>query len=207
MSEGQDKPSGPDLAAGVQLAQLADGGLLLGRVGDEPVLLARRGEDIFAVAAICTHYGGPLADGLLVGETIRCPWHHACFDLRTGVAMRPPALNPIACWRVERQRGMVYVREKREPAPRAAPLLVAGEPRSIVIVGGGAAGNGAAETLRQEGYTGRITMLSADQSAPYDRPNLSKDYLAGNAAEEWIPLRSPEFYREHDIELRLDARA
>jgi NADPH-dependent 2,4-dienoyl-CoA reductase/sulfur reductase-like enzyme/nitrite reductase/ring-hydroxylating ferredoxin subunit len=206
MSEGDAKPSGPNLADGVRLNELADGALLLGHAGGEPVLLARRGEDVFAVAATCTHYGGPLAEGLLVGDTVRCPWHHACFSLRSGEAIRPPALDPIACWRTEHRDGIVYVREKRKPAPSPASLSAAGGPKSIVIVGGGGAGNCAAETLRHEGYTGRITILSADSSGPYDRPNLSKDYLAGKAAEEWVPLRSPEFYREHGIELRLDVR-
>jgi nitrite reductase/ring-hydroxylating ferredoxin subunit/thioredoxin reductase len=206
MSEGQPRPSGPDLADGVALAQLGDGAMLLGHVGDEAVLLARQGEEIFAIGATCTHYSGPLAEGLLVGDTVRCPWHHACFSLRTGHALRPPALNPVACWRVEREGGLIRVREKlATPAPASRPA--AGEPGAIVILGGGAAGNCAAETLRNEGYAGRIVILSADASAPYDRPNLSKDYLAGNAPEEWIPLRSLEFYREHGIELHLGAHA
>jgi apoptosis-inducing factor 3 len=207
MSEGQTPPSGPNLAQGIGAAQLTDGVPLLGRVGDEPVLLARHGQEIFAIGATCTHYSGPLAEGLLVGDTVRCPWHHACFSLRTGQPARPPALKPVACWRVEARDGMIFVREKREPAPSPSRLPAAGEPKTVVILGGGAAGNCAAETLRNEGYGGRVTLLSADASVPYDRPNLSKDYLAGNASEEWIPLRSPEFYRDHDIELRLGVRA
>ena len=198
--------SGPDLTQGIALSTVPDGTMLIGRVGGEPVLLARRREEVFAVAATCTHYGGPLAEGLLVGDTVRCPWHHACFSLRSGAAMRPPALDPIPCWQVEQRDGIVYVREKLEPALNPAPLPAASGPKSIVIVGGGGAGNCAAETLRHEGYTGHITILSADSSGPCDRPNLSKDYLAGTATEEWIPLRSPEFYRELGIELRLDAR-
>ena len=207
MTEGTSQPGGPDLSNGLDLAQLADGAMLLGHVGPEAVLLARRGEEVFAIGATCTHYGGPLSEGLLVEDTVRCPWHHACFSLRTGETTRPPALNPVTCWRVERKGGVVFVREKREPAPIAAPLPVSSTSGSIVILGGGAAGSSAAETLRREGYSGRIVMVSADSSAPYDRPNLSKDYLAGNAPEEWIPLRSPEFYREHGIELHLGARA
>jgi NADPH-dependent 2,4-dienoyl-CoA reductase/sulfur reductase-like enzyme/nitrite reductase/ring-hydroxylating ferredoxin subunit len=208
MSEATTQPSGPDFAQGLAFAQLADGAMLLGHVGEQPVLLARRGQEVFAIDATCTHYGGPLAEGLLVEHTVRCPWHHACFSLRTGEALRPPALNPVACWRVERQGDRIVVREKAAAlAPKPAPLPAAGVPGSIVILGGGAAGNSAAEELRREGYGGRILMLSADPSVPYDRPNLSKDYLAGNASEEWIPLRSPEFYGEHRIELRLGARA
>lgn len=206
MSEGQPQASGPDLTQGIFLAELADGGMLVGHVGDEAVLLARRGDEVFAIGATCTHYGGPLAEGLLVEDTVRCPWHHACFSLRTGEALRPPALNPVPCWGVDRQGDRVVVREKAAVVPKPAPLPV-GAPRSVVIVGGGAAGNMAAETLRREGYAGSVVMISADADAPYDRPNLSKDYLAGTAPEDWIPLRSPEFYRNHDIALRLSARA
>ncbi|MPY73296.1 MAG: Rieske 2Fe-2S domain-containing protein [Alphaproteobacteria bacterium] len=207
MSAEQSQPSGPDLTQGVLLADLADGAMLLGHVGDDAVLLARRGQDVFAIGATCTHYGGPLAEGLLAGDTVRCPWHHACFNLRTGEALRAPALNPVPCWRVERQDGRIVVREKAAAAAKPEPLPAAGMPESIVILGGGAAGNSAAETLRREGYAGSIAMVSADSSGPYDRPNLSKDYLAGNAPEEWIPLRGPEFYRDHGIDLRLGARA
>ncbi|HVC51433.1 MAG TPA: FAD-dependent oxidoreductase [Stellaceae bacterium] len=205
MNDGTPAPSGPDLSNGLDLAQLADGEMLLGHVGPEAVLLARRGEEVFAVGASCTHYGGPLDKGLLVDDTVRCPWHHACFSLRTGAAVRAPALNQLPCWRVERQGGVVFVREMRKPIATPAPSAPLSG--SIVILGGGAAGNSAAETLRREGYPGRITLVSADASVPYDRPNLSKDYLAGAASEDWIPLRTREFYRDLGIELRLNARA
>ena len=163
--------------------------------------------ELFAIGATCTHYGGPLAEGLVVDDTVRCPWHHACFSLRTGEALRAPALNPVACWRVEQRDGKAFVREKIEQSPAGSRLPAAsGMPGSVVIIGGGAAGNAAAEMLRREGYGGRVTMLSTDTSVPYDRPNLSKDYLAGSAPEEWIPLRSAEFYREHDIDLKLGVR-
>lgn len=206
MSEAQGPLSGPDFGKGLALSEISDGTLLLGHADGEPVLLARRGGEVFAIGAACTHYGGPLAEGLLVGETVRCPWHHACFSLRTGEALRAPALNPVSCWRVEQQDGIVHVREKLERPPPPSLPAAAGMPGSVVIVGGGAAGNAAAETLRNEGYAGRITMLSADESGPCDRPNLSKDYLAGNAPEDWIPLRSPAFYEEHGIDLKLGAR-
>jgi NADPH-dependent 2,4-dienoyl-CoA reductase/sulfur reductase-like enzyme/nitrite reductase/ring-hydroxylating ferredoxin subunit len=206
MSE-QEEKLGPDFARGVPLEDLAEGRMILGQVAGEAVVLARSGGALFAIGAECTHYHGPLADGMLVADTVRCPWHHACFSLRTGEALRAPALNPVACWRVEQQDGKIYVREKLEPAERRARTVSGAGPESIVIIGGGAAGNAAAEMLRREGYSGPVTMLSADDAGPYDRPNLSKDYLAGSAPEEWIPLRSPDFYREHEIELKLDVRA
>jgi len=199
--------SGPDFMQGIEAARLAEGAMLLGYANGEAVLLARRGSDIFAIGAVCTHYNGPLAEGLLVDETVRCPWHHACFSLRTGEALRAPALNPVACWKVEQSGGKIFVREKaRRPAAEARAASAA-TPCAIVIVGGGAAGNAAAEMLRREGFDGSITMLSADDAAPYDRPNLSKDFLAGKAPEDWIPLRSPDFYRKKEINVRLDAHA
>jgi apoptosis-inducing factor 3 len=205
MSEEPTKLSGPDLTQGVEVSRVPDGTMLLGHARAEPVLLVRRGDELFAIGAICTHYGGPLSDGLLVEDTVRCPWHHACFSLRTGEPLRAPALNPVSRWRVEEVRGTVYVREKLESVSPQPPAVAAGMPESVIIVGGGPAGNAAAETLRREGYPGRITMLSADESMPCDRPNLSKGYLAGTAPEEWTLLRSAEFYREHDIDLRLRA--
>ena len=206
MSE-QEKKLGPDFARGFPFEDLSEGRMILGQVGGEAVVLARTGAALFAIGAECTHYHGPLAEGMLVADTVRCPWHHACFSLRTGEALRAPALDPVACWRVEQQDGKIYVREKLEPAERRARPKAGAGPESIVIIGGGAAGNAAAEMLRREGYSGPVTMLSADDAGPYDRPNLSKDYLAGNAPEEWIPLRSPDFYREHGVELKLGVRA
>ena len=197
--------NGPDLVAGIALSKLADGAMLLGHAHGEPVLLARRGNEMFAIGAVCTHYGAPLADGLLVDDTVRCPWHHACFSLRTGAALRAPALDPVSCWRVEQLDGSVYVREKLARAETKRLPLAAGAPKCTAILGGGAAGNAAAETLRREGYSGRIILLSADGSRPCDRPNLSKGFLAGTASAESNPLRPQAFYEEHDIDLKLDA--
>ena len=203
MAQDQSEPSGPDLAHGIPEAQLPDGGQLVGHVGNDEVLLVRRGADIFAIGAHCTHYHGPLADGLVVDETVRCPWHHACFDLRTGEALRAPALSPVPCWAVERHDGKIFVLGKREEAKPRRSKPAASGPDRIVIVGGGAAGFAAAEMLRRRNYQGSIVMLSRDNAPPYDRPNLSKDYLAGNAPEDWRPLRSQDFYAEQDINLRM----
>lgn len=198
--------SGPDLTLGVPLANLPDGAMLLGHAHGEPVLLARLDNELFAIGALCTHYGGPLGEGLLLDGTVRCPWHHACFSLRTGEALRAPALDPVACWRVEQRDGSAYVGQKLDRARPRPAAAEAGIPNSVVIIGGGAAGNAAAEMLRREGYSGRITMLSADTSLPCDRPNLSKGYLSGTAPVEFALLRSPEFYTKQGIELKLGAR-
>ncbi|MGH8180114.1 MAG: FAD-dependent oxidoreductase, partial [Steroidobacteraceae bacterium] len=204
------QPSGPDLRAGIPETALADGCMLAGHAGDEAVLIARRGQEVFAIGATCTHYGGPLPEGLMVGETVRCPWHHACFSLRTGEALAAPALSPVSCWRVERREGRLFVPEKapEKAARRGAPSPSAASATDrIVIIGGGAAGFAAAQMLRRESFGGPITLISADDSAPYDRPNLSKDYLAGTAPEEWMPLRPEGFYRDNDIDLRLGTEA
>ncbi|AMN45969.1 pyridine nucleotide-disulfide oxidoreductase [Steroidobacter denitrificans] len=203
MSAGNSHHAGPDLAAGVVLADLPDGGKLAGHVGDHAVLLVRRGSDVFAVDALCTHYHGPLAEGLVVGDTVRCPWHHACFDLRTGEALRAPALSPLACWSVEQRDGRLFVRGQRAQSEIQPFESSAETPARIVIVGGGAAGFAAAERLRREGYQGDVVMLSNDDAAPVDRPNLSKDYLAGAAPEDWVPLRPESYYAQNGIDLRL----
>jgi apoptosis-inducing factor 3 len=200
---GETKLSGPDLAAGIAENDVPADGPLLGQANGESVLLVRNGEEIFAVGATCTHYGGPLAEGRVVDGTIRCPWHHACFDLRTGAVLRAPAFNPLPCYEVERAGGKIRV-----GARRGDPLTLRREStlRTIAIVGAGAAGESAAETLRREGYDGEILLFGAEESPPVDRPNLSKDYLAGTAPEEWMPLRPPSFFGEQKIALALGAR-
>jgi NADPH-dependent 2,4-dienoyl-CoA reductase/sulfur reductase-like enzyme/nitrite reductase/ring-hydroxylating ferredoxin subunit len=203
--------SGPDLEQGIPEGDLADGAMLGGHARGKPVLLARRGDEVFAVGAQCTHYGGPLAEGLFVGHTVRCPWHHACFDVRTGEATCAPALNPLARWTVARRGGKLVVTDEQEAPDGATPLGTPSAPeptvRSIVVVGAGAAGEAAVEMLRRRGYDGALTFVGADPSDPVDRPNLSKDYLAGNAPEEWIPLRDEAFYAQHRIDLVRGRRA
>jgi NADPH-dependent 2,4-dienoyl-CoA reductase/sulfur reductase-like enzyme/nitrite reductase/ring-hydroxylating ferredoxin subunit len=202
MAHTDGPPPGPDLGSGVPLASVPATGVLAGHVDGTAVLLARLDDGILAVGGTCTHYGAPLADGLVVDGEIRCPWHHACFSLRTGAALRAPAFASLATWQVEIIDDTVFVRgENRTPSP--APTHPRADPERIVVIGGGAAGFAAAKRLRDLGYEGALSMLSADDAAPCDRPNLSKDYLAGTAPEDWIPLQAPEFYAEHDIDLRL----
>ncbi|MCI0436674.1 MAG: FAD-dependent oxidoreductase [Gemmatimonadetes bacterium] len=196
---------GPDLRAGIDASTLGEGAMLLGHADGKQILLARANGEVFAIGARCSHYGGPLVKGIIVGDTVRCPWHHASFSLRTGEAQRPPALKDVACWSVVEEDDRIRVTGRRQPRIERTPRA---SPASVVILGAGAAGNAAAETLRREGYQGPIAMIDMEPDSPYDRPNLSKDYLAGKAPEEWIPLHSPEFYRERGIEIvRLEAVA
>ena len=200
---GETKLNGPDLSQEGLDAE-AVGGMVpaVGHVGGQPVIVLRTAAGLRAVGGRCTHYGGPLGDGLFDGERIHCPWHHAIFDIQTGDAVGAPALNPIPTYQATERDGRVYV-----TGPVEAPTVVRtpiSNPESVVIVGAGAAGAVAAETLRRYGYTNPITLIGSE--APVDRPNLSKDYLAGTAPEEWMPLRSSDFYTKHDIDLLVDRR-
>lgn len=206
MSEsGGESLSGPDLGTvGAASSELPDGGMLLGHFNGEPVLLVRKGTAVHAMGAKCTHYGGPLAEGLFDGSVVRCPWHHACFRPDTGEAVHAPAFDPVPCYSVNERGGRLFV-EGKTPNP-AAPAPSTSGPSSVVIVGGGAAGFAAAEMLRRQGYRQPVTIISADDAGPYDRPNISKDYLAGKAPEEWIPLRPSDWYQEMKVDLLTSRR-
>ena len=203
MSDQPQTRNGPDLTAGIPANSLAEGVPLLGYVQDEPVILVRRGAEVFAIGATCSHYGGPLADGLVVDDTVRCPWHHACFSLRTGEALGAPALSPVAGYELVQRAGQVFVTGKRAKPGSVRRLARPGTatPRSVAIVGAGAAGNSAADELRHLGFDGDITLIDRDQEAPYDRPNLSKDYLAGSVQEEQLPLHPRAYYEGRRVEL------
>src|SRR6185295_2975997 len=192
------QPTGPNLRSGVDVESLTENSPLQGHVDGEAVMLVRQGENIFATGATCTHYSGPLAEGLVVGETIRCPWHHARFSLRTGEAEGAPALNPVACFDVLRENGKVRVDRKRDVTFQVACPK---NPGSVVIIGAGAAGAACADMLRTKGYSGPISLVGDEEPGPVDRPNLSKDYLAGTAPEEWIPLRTRDYYESIHVDL------
>jgi nitrite reductase/ring-hydroxylating ferredoxin subunit len=184
MAAEQSKPKGPDLGRGIPFGDVPDGSMLAGHVGDDAVLLVRRGKEFFAIGATCTHYGGPLAEGLAIGDTVRCPWHHACFSLRTGEAIGAPAFNPVSCWRVETRDGKAFVQDKVDQADQRKPAKArsrSGKPERVVIVGGGAAGFAAAEMLRRIGEPrmqrrrrGRLMRLSREATGRgFDRQACS----------------------------------
>lgn len=198
---GEIKLSGPDLTEeGMAAGDIGSEIPAVGHVDGKPVIVLRTKAGLRAVSGRCSHYGGPLGDGLSDGEQIHCPWHHAIFDLATGEARGAPALNPIPVYVATERDGRVYVTGPVDPPKevRTPPS----SPASVVIIGAGAAGATAAETLRRYGYTGPIALVGDE--APVDRPNLSKDYLAGTAPEEWMPLRGVDFYEKNDIDLVLD---
>jgi apoptosis-inducing factor 3 len=191
--------TGPDFSLGYSFSKLKDGEMVLGHADGEHVLLARRGDEVFAIGAACTHYGVLLTDGIMVGDTVRCPYHHACFSLRTGESLTAPAFRPVPCWQVQRDGDTLHlVARQLAPAVRTAPEQA---PDAIVIIGGGAAGVAAADMLRREGHRGSITLVSSDANPPVDRPNLSKDYLAGGMPEDWLWLMPDAFYADNKIEL------
>jgi hypothetical protein len=161
-------------------------------VGDEAVLLVRQGADVFAIGAECTHYHGPLAEGVvadgvcgaLASCLLRCPHRRGrCTRRRSArwhAGRSSSKAAPSSCATRSSSRSRARAASRRAPD-------------KIVIVGGGAAGFAAAEMLRRQDYDGSIVMLSNDDAPPVDRPNLSKDYLAGSAPEDWLPLRPDDF--------------
>jgi apoptosis-inducing factor 3 len=205
MSEIDSSLPGPDLRnEGATIAEIPDGGMLVGHFDGAGVILVRKAGTIYGVGATCTHYGGPIGAGLFDGEVLRCPWHHACFQPETGEAIRAPAINPLASFAVDQRGARVFVTGKRETEVEQPKLPTS--PNAIVVVGGGAAGFAAVAALRREGYGGPVTLVSAEGAAPYDRPAISKNYLAGSISEAQLQLRSPEWYVANNIALLLGRR-
>jgi len=188
-----------------KLSEINNGEMREVKAGETPVLLVRIDDKCFALGAHCTHYHAPLAEGYLSGDRIVCPWHHACFNGRTGDLEEPPALDSLPKFPVRVSGDDIFVDIPAEPSDRRDPDMVNADvtvdARTFVIVGGGAAGYAAAQTLREDGFQGRIVMVTTDRRLPYDRPNLSKDYLQGSAKPEWMPLRGDDFYEKHKIEI------
>jgi apoptosis-inducing factor 3 len=199
--DNEQELAGPDFREGVKFDGLTESRPLLGHFDGEAVILVRQGDELFATGATCTHYGGPLADGLVVDKTIRCPLHHARFDLRTGEAIGAPALNQLSCFNVHRHDGMVTLDGKKAVDFRVGCSL---NPSSVVIVGAGAAGAACADMLRTKGYAGPVTLAGDEAPGPVDRPNLSKDFLAGTAGEDWTSLRTREYYDSVRVDLITD---
>src|SRR5689334_13074051 len=189
-------------------SDLRDGEMKEFSAGETRILLARVDGGFHAVSATCPHYGGPLAEGALCGTRVMCPWHHAVFNVVNGDLEEPPALDALVSYAVRVDDEKIFVRVPEVTADRRTPAMAKCDPnvdsRQFVIIGAGAAGYSAAQTLREEGFRGQIVMITREDRAPYDRPNLSKDYLHGHAEPEWMPLRGEDFFNEHDITLLLN---
>ncbi|KPJ82698.1 MAG: hypothetical protein AMS17_18870 [Spirochaetes bacterium DG_61] len=175
------------------------------KIGKKTVLLVRSDNRIHAIAGKCPHYGALLQNGLLLDHVLTCPWHNARFDITSGKMKSPPAADDLALYEVKVEDGIVYVRKAAGVAPSEKDEdrekhARKGE-RIFLIVGAGAAGSSAAVTLRKEGFDGRVIMLTEEGEFPYDRPNLSKDYLTGEVKREWMILKPEEFYRDLEIEV------
>jgi len=194
-------------------SDLRDGEMKEVSVGETRILLARVNDRFHAVSATCPHYGAPLAEGVLCGTRVVCPWHHAAFNVVNGDLEEPPALDPLTRYDVHVEGDRILVDMPAETQDQHTPEIASDDPRQFVIIGAGAAGYAAAQRLREEGFRGNVVMITREDRAPYDRPNLSKDYLHGHADPEWMPLRSNEFFSDHGIKLvlnrevtRVDAR-
>ncbi|MEH2075962.1 MAG: FAD-dependent oxidoreductase [Nostoc sp.] len=187
---------------------LSDGEMRQVSVGDTEILLSRIEGKFYAVGAHCAHYKAPLAEGVLSGHDVVCPWHNAYFNVTTGDQLEPPGLDSLACYevRIEGENVIVSVPEKTTGlrSPTMAQFNPNADGRTFAILGAGAAGVHAAETLRVAGYQGRIVMITQDDKLPYDRTKLTKDYFIGETSSEEMSLRSPDFYKEHGIEVLLN---
>ena len=171
---------------------------------DLKVLLVLLDGKFRAFGGTCPHHGASLAEGILHEKHIRCPWHHAVFDAETGAVREVPSLDSLPQFDV-RVEGDEVVATLPDPTPKAkTPEMVLPDTgrdgRTFAIVGTGAAGVTAAETLRRDGFQGRILMLTRESHLPYDRTDLSKPYLRKPDARKPF-LRSGEFYKKRGIEI------
>ncbi len=199
-----------DLTDFIQVAastDLPEGGSLGVEVNERPVLLVRIHDVVHAYGNECPHKGAPLADGLVAGDQVVCPYHQARFSLASGAVEHPPARDDLPVYDVAEVDGAIFVGPEplAEPAERkpAPPVL---KSQAFVIVGAGAAGCAAAEELRRRGFAGRIRLLTPEPNLPYDRTDLSKGYLAGASGDEDLPLRDAGFYRRQEITLLTESR-
>ncbi|MFZ0452784.1 MAG: FAD-dependent oxidoreductase [Ignavibacteriaceae bacterium] len=176
---------------------------------DKEILILNINDKIYALGAHCTHYGAPLADGVLNDDTIICPWHHACFNVKTGALEEPPASDDLPKFEVLIENDNVLVEIPEEfPSSKTPEMSERDEENNenYLIIGGGAAGYAAAQAMREAEFNGKITIVTRENRTPYDRPNLSKDYLQGSAQEEWMPLRPDDFYSKYNIEFMFDMK-
>ena len=191
-------------------SDFVDGDLYEVPVGDDKqILVARHEGKLYAIGSKCSHYGYPLAKGVKCENEVVCPLHDATFDIRTGKVIRGPGLDGLPTYPVRVDKnGEVFVSipSTSDSLPAKVGAVMSKRdpknPNTFVIVGGGAAGLTAAETLRQEGFTGRIILISKEPHLPYDRPVLSKK-LPIKGKIDGLFLRKADHFDSADIEVRL----
>ncbi|XP_065550749.1 apoptosis-inducing factor 3-like isoform X5 [Lathamus discolor] len=190
-------------------ADVGDGELWEVMVAGYPVLLVRNKKEFSALSSKCPHSGAPLSKGVFRGERLRCPWHGACFNIRTGDIEEYPSLDCLHCFKVTVEDGKVFVTAKKKDlesslrvkdTSKRCPLSRA----TVLLLGGGVAALVCAETLRQEGFTGRIVLATKEKHVPYDKSKLTKEM---NLKAEDIYMRTPEFLHVHGIELWTEKEA
>ena len=212
----------PDFVRVASLSSLADGEMTQVSADGTDILLSRVDGAVHACTAFCTHYGAPLATGVLSGTRVVCPWHHAVFDVASGALCEPPAPDALRTFEVEIRDGEVYVRvpddadahgkgipyraSDGELPDMVSPTIgeLGTDAATVAIVGGGAAANAAVEELRAQAFRGRVVLITRETHAPYDRTKLSKGVLSGDAGPDALPLRDGSFYERHGIEVWSD---
>jgi apoptosis-inducing factor 3 len=182
-------------------ADLKEGEPVVVESGADKILLVRVDGRIHALNHKCPHYEEKLEKGVLFGTEIVCKSHFARIDVVTGRVLSPPAYNDSAVYPVKVENGEVWLGASENPKFPKPPANLGSDTRVFAIVGAGAAGNAAAEFLRRRGFAGRIVMITPEAERPYDRPNLSKDYLTGKIGDDWLPLHGSKFYPTQGIEL------
>ena len=187
-----------------KITELANGEMKSYEVDDNQVLLVRQNDQFYALSGTCPHYGAPLAQGVLHDHRIICPWHHACFNAKSGKLEEPPALDDLRSYELQATGDDIFITFPDDGSAPETPEMVkkdtSADQRKFVIIGAGAAGYVAAQTLREDGYKGEITLITKEERPPYDRPNLSKAYMQGEAPSEWMPLRTDDFYDKYGID-------
>ncbi|WP_352259307.1 FAD-dependent oxidoreductase [Psychrobacter sp. TB55-MNA-CIBAN-0194] len=187
----------------ISKADIPSGGMKSYKQDDDSIILITRDDDEFhAFDGKCPHAGADLGTGLRCGNRVVCPWHHATFDSRDGTLLEPIATEGLTQYQLtDNGEELIVTTSAKENISVPNDKL---EDTHTVIVGGGAAGFMTAHYLRNTGYGGDITLISADNKAPYNRPLLSKAFLAGNMPEEKLLLGGSDWAKDNNIDLRLN---
>lgn len=187
----------------INKADIVSGGMKSYKQDDDSIILITRDDSTFrAFDGKCPHAGADLGTGLRCGNRVICPWHHATFDSSDGALLEPIATTGLTQYQIMDNGDSLTVDTSAKIDKQVENDKL--PDTHTIIVGGGGAGFMTAHQLRNTGYGGKITLVSAEDKAPYNRPLLSKAFLAGNMPEEKLLLGGTDWASKHDIELRLN---